>query len=191
MTSVTELASPLLTLLDLIRRARLAQSNEELAFLSVNDTRALTEYRQAVLWLNEGGVRALSGVVQMEANAPYVHWLDRVCAGFSQSKIEITAVSARDLEGPDAQEWAEWLPERGLWLPLFDHSSGKSKPLGGLLLAADDGWRFCKNGRLHGSMPGQRNLNHNHGLCVRWGELSGHGLLIDQTWLTGDARDGD
>ena len=35
---------------------------------------------QAALWFASGGVTALSGVVQPEANVPYVQWLQRACA---------------------------------------------------------------------------------------------------------------
>ena len=44
-------ADPLLLLLELARRARAAQSAEELAFLLVNDSIALQPYRQGALWL--------------------------------------------------------------------------------------------------------------------------------------------
>ena len=44
----------------------------------MNDTHQLAPYRQAVWWTPEAGVQTLSGVVQIEANAPYVHWLDRL-----------------------------------------------------------------------------------------------------------------
>ncbi len=133
-------ASPLLVLLDLIRRARLAGSAEELSFLAVNDTHALAPYRQAVLWFADGGVRALSGVVQLEANAPYVQWLNRICQHLRQGGDAITRVSAAQLPEPEAGEWAEWLPEHGLWLPLSGGSEQNDGGAGGLLLAADIPW---------------------------------------------------
>ena len=72
-------ANPLLQLLGLARRAREAGSAQELAFLAVNDSHALAAYRQAALWWAGSGVTALSGVVAVEANAPYAQWLDRLC----------------------------------------------------------------------------------------------------------------
>ena len=71
--------NPLLTLLELAQRARAAASANELAFLAVNDSRALAPYRQAALWLGPGRVHTLSGVVAVEANAPYAQWLDQLC----------------------------------------------------------------------------------------------------------------
>lgn len=117
------------TLLGLGHRARHAASLDELAFLAVNDTHALTPYRQAALWLAEGGIRSLSGVIQIEANAPYVHWLGRVC-GHLQGKPP-GPVSLADLPEAEAAEWSEWLPACGLWLPF---------PGGGCLLAREEPW---------------------------------------------------
>ena len=77
-------ANPALALLDLAHRAREAASADELAFLLVNDTRALLPYRQAALWFADGGVRTLSGVVQLEGQAPYVQWLDRLFSALAR-----------------------------------------------------------------------------------------------------------
>ena len=71
--------NPLFSLLELSRRARQGGSAAELRFLLVNDSHALAAYRQAGLWLGDAGLQALSGVVQLEANAPYALWLSRVC----------------------------------------------------------------------------------------------------------------
>ena len=78
--SVALPVSRLETLLSLSRQARTALSAPELGFLLVNGTHALSAFRQSALWLADEGVYALSGVVQIEANAPYVHWLGQVCA---------------------------------------------------------------------------------------------------------------
>ena len=58
--------------------ARQSQSDRELGFLLANQSLCLAGYRQAVLWLSDEGVFTLSGVVQIEANAPYVLWVDQV-----------------------------------------------------------------------------------------------------------------
>src|SRR5690348_10890381 len=89
-------ADPLLLLLELARRARAAQDPEELAFLLVNDSHVLQPYRQAALWLAVGGVKSLSGVVQPEANAPYVQWLERVCKSLPRDTA--TPVDAATLD---------------------------------------------------------------------------------------------
>jgi hypothetical protein len=72
------------TLLDLTRRTHQASDLSELGFLAVNDSHTLAPYRQGALWLVDEGVKTLSGVVQLEANAPYAQWLDRACRSVSQ-----------------------------------------------------------------------------------------------------------
>lgn len=128
-------AHPLLRLIGLSRRARLAGGAEELAFLAVNDTRQLCAYRQGVLWFAASGLKALSGVIEPEANAPYAQWLNQVCRHLQQTHGETATISAFDLPAELAGEWAEWLPEHALWLPLAAPAAG------GLLLAADHPWR--------------------------------------------------
>ena len=124
-------ANPLLTLLGLARRARGAGSVDELAFLLVNDSLALAPYRQAALWFADGGVRALSGVVAVDANVPYAHWVARVARHLAAGEGGVRCVSAGDLAEADGAEWGDWLPEFGLWLPIAG---------GGLLLAAERPW---------------------------------------------------
>lgn len=134
-------ADPLLLLLELARRARAAQDPEELAFLLVNDSHVLQPYRQAALWLAVGGIKSLSGVVQPEANAPYVQWLERVCKGLPRDAA--TPVDAASLGGAEGREWADWLPEYGLWLPFAGAAGpagGTADSGGGLLLAGELPW---------------------------------------------------
>jgi hypothetical protein len=131
---------PLLLLLELSRRARAAGSVEELAFLAVNESRALHAYRQAALWFTEGGVKALSGVVQPEANVPYVQWLNRVCRHLHAGQNVARTVTAADLPAEEAAEWSEWLPAFGLWLPLAGGAEQAAGGAGGLLLVADQPW---------------------------------------------------
>lgn len=128
-------ANPLLELLTLSRRARQSGSLQELAFLLVNDTRALVPYRQAALWVS-GRVKALSGVVEPEANAPYVQWLQRLCAFLRQGHAEPAFVTAVQLPQELAEHWAEWLPPHALWLPLRADVDDAA----GLLIAADAPW---------------------------------------------------
>lgn len=133
-------ANPLLTLLGLARRARSAGGADELAFLLVNDSLALAPYRQAALWLADGGVRALSGVIAVDANAPYAHWLARVGRHLAAGDI-VRCVTAADLPEADAAEWGEWLPEFALWLPFSGAASEDGVAgAGGLLLANEQRW---------------------------------------------------
>lgn len=127
-------------LLELGRRVRAAADPAELAFMVVNDSRVLAPYRQAALWFAEGGVRCLSGVVQVEANAPYVQWLARACAELAAADGNVRRVSAASLPAALAQEWAEWLPEHALWLPLPAAGGDDGGGPGGVLLARDTAW---------------------------------------------------
>ena len=131
---------PLAILLDLARRSRAASDASELAFVAVNDTHALAPYRQAALWVAGAGVQALSGVVQVEANAPYVQWLDRVCRALA-AETAPRALAAADLPGAEADEWDEWLPAHALWLPVPAGKGERGPAAGGLLLARDQPWQ--------------------------------------------------
>lgn len=132
-------ASPLLLLLDLAHRARDASGMDELAFMLVNDSRELAPYRQAALWFEAGGIRALSGVMQPEANAPYALWLERVCQALARAPGEAVPrrLTPDALPAALALEWQEWLPAEALWVPFPAGSSHPGSSLGGLLVAGD------------------------------------------------------
>lgn len=141
------IANPLFALLDLSRRARQAGSAAELRFMAVNDSHGLAPYRQGALWLADLGIQALSGVVQVEANAPYALWLERVCAHLATREAVPAAVSAADLPEALAAEWGEWLPAAALWLPMAGKAPGPAGAAGtpaavqgGLLLARELPW---------------------------------------------------
>ena len=126
----------LATLLDLSRRARLASSARELGFLLVNDTHALAPYRQAALWLAGEGVYTLSGLVQVEANAPYALWVEQVCRYLTAQDADPTrALTMADLPPALAENWLEWWPAHALWLVLPGGDAGA-----GLLLLNDLPW---------------------------------------------------
>jgi multidrug efflux pump subunit AcrA (membrane-fusion protein) len=124
--------NPLISLLELAQRARAAASGNELAFLAVNETLALAPYRQAALWFQQSGVHTLSGVVAVEANAPYAQWLDQLCRALAEQHSADTPLLVDQSQLPPAikAEWHEWLPANAVWLPL------RAMP-GGLLLAGD------------------------------------------------------
>lgn len=136
------LTAALAVLLDLSRRARQARSEAELAFLLVNDSHSLVPYRQAALWRADRGLQALSGLVQPEANAPYAQWLKAMVAHLHHDVSgakpgDARPLTASDLPAPLAQEWSEWWPTHGLWLPL----GGPQQPAAaGLLLARETAW---------------------------------------------------
>jgi hypothetical protein len=101
---------------DLARRARQATSDRELGFLLVNDSLTLVPFRQAALWLEDEGVWTLSGVVQVDANVPYVQWLDLVARHLHALGYEAgQAFTAGDLPAELASQWAHWWPEHAIW----------------------------------------------------------------------------
>lgn len=123
-------------LLDLAHQARHVEDSVELDFMAVNSSHALAPYRQSALWFADRNVCALSGVVQIEANAPYVQWLERVCRALHASG----PVDADSLAPEVGDEWHDWLPAYGLWIPLTSASREANGTHGGLLLARDIPW---------------------------------------------------
>lgn len=124
----------LLSLLEMGRRARMAATADELAFMLVNGTHSLSPYRQAALWWSDTGVQALSGVVQPDHNAPYVDWLKALFKGQPPHDGLPTRLVLTDLPEEVRATWADWLPAHGLIVPLAGN------PAGALLLARDDEW---------------------------------------------------
>lgn len=131
-------------LLQLERRARLAPA-EELPYVLVNETAELLPYRQALLWrLDLGKLEAVSGVALPEKNSPYALWITALLQHFSRDEKAATMAvfTADDLPAQLAKDWAEWLPEYGLWLPLPAPSGIKYS----LVLFREDQW---KEGEVH------------------------------------------
>lgn len=125
-------------------RARHAETLEELAFITVNETNALAPYRQAVLWRRDqpgvGRVLAISGAATIEQNAPFSLWIERVFARIDRSFGEgakLCAVEASNLPAELAEEWSEWFPARGLMIPL---RTPRGEVLGHLLLVREQPW---------------------------------------------------
>ena len=134
MTSLADSAERLLTL---ARQARAAESEAELRFLLVNDTHTLADYRQGAFRVAGLGVQAMSGVVQIEANAPYALWLEKVSAHLAANNPAAAIVTPDSLPAALAAEWSEWLPQEALWLPM---PAAEGVPASALLLARDHPW---------------------------------------------------
>lgn len=127
--------NPAMLLLELGHRARVARSNAELRFLLVNDSRLLVPYRQACLWLDDGGVTALSGVVETDRNTPYAQWLHGVCQFLQeQHPMQVRRIEPAQLPSELASSWSEWLGPYAVWVPLLQDGQ-KPAPKGGLLLS--------------------------------------------------------
>lgn len=137
-SSPTSIALP--QLWELAQLARLSHSPRELGFLLVNQTLSLVDYRQAVLWLHDEDAFTLSGVVQIEANAPYVLWTNQVARHLSLlASDQVLMFTAQNLPDQLAQEWADWWPEHALWIPDgLNDSSSRSK--GGSLWVRERPW---------------------------------------------------
>lgn len=133
-------AHALAALVHLGQRARQAQDKAELRFILVNETHALTPYRQAALWLRGQGVVTLSGVVSVESNAPYVQWLEGIFRHLDATGAEQGPrnVHAADLPDAEVAEWGHWLPPEAAWIPL--PPAENRFPGGGLLLTRDEPW---------------------------------------------------
>lgn len=130
-------AQALAGVLDLARRARHAGGARELGFMLVNETRALAAYRQAALWVDGEGLYTLSGVVQIEANAPYAHWLERLCAWLTrpcQAQQPSGPLVASQLPSELGRDWYEWWPAHALWLPMPQDGAEASQRAAALLL---------------------------------------------------------
>jgi len=133
-----------MALADLEQRARRAGSVVELSFIMLNETHAVVPYRQAILWTDEDGVRALSGVAQVEREAPFTLWLSYLCRRLLNERGRSPAVVDAGILPPDeSREWADWLPASLLSIPLIAPGpTGAAVPAGGLLLfARDDPWQ--------------------------------------------------
>jgi hypothetical protein len=167
----------LAALVRLARRAREARDPAELDFILVNESHDLAPYRQAAVWYPGKGVRALSGVVTPEANAPYVQWLDRIgrhIAGAHASR-GAKVLEAADLPPDEAQRWADWLPMHGLWLP--QPPAGRHFRGAALILAREEPWTTSECALLEewaGIWSQSRALTEKaHGLASLWATLNG------------------
>ena len=127
--------NPLINLLGLEEHARRAANSTELGFVMVNDSRALAFYRQAALFIDGEGLKAVSGVAGIEAGAPFTLWLERMFKRLASD--DVRQVGPADLDGADSEEWSEWLPPHALLLPLKGRDD---KWLGCLLFARDEDW---------------------------------------------------
>lgn len=104
----------LIAWLDLEQRLLKARRPVEVDFAAVNLANAVVAYRQAALW--DGAVSVLSGTASVEANAPYVLWLDRL---MREARADApTLLSSADVAAGLAAEWPDWLPRHALLLPL-------------------------------------------------------------------------
>lgn len=130
----------LVTILGLQKRAREAESLDELGFIFANESRNLIPYRHCIHWQTtgrRGKVQAISGVPRIEKDAPMVRWLQMILSILASQTagIEPQKVAAIDIPQPAGKEWQEWLPDYALYVPLR-HPTGRS--MGALLITREE-----------------------------------------------------
>ena len=144
-------SSDLGVLLQIEARALEAQALPALRFTIVNETHALTPYRQAAMFELEGErlvLTAASGLVSVANESPFAVWLSRFAQRFPRDGA-IHRLDLADASPEDAAGWGEWLPEHLVLVPLRDR---KGTLQGMVMYAAEAPWSdgACDLlGRLH------------------------------------------
>ncbi|HEC29170.1 MAG TPA: HlyD family efflux transporter periplasmic adaptor subunit [Gammaproteobacteria bacterium] len=130
-------------LLQIEKETRHAGNLQDLAFLIVNDTRRLVEYDQAILFQHKGNnickLHSVSGVAQIEKNAPFVDWTTKV-VNFRLKKnnsSEVSIINPDELPGSYKDNWSEWVTGNALWCPV---KSMNGELLGVLWLSKNGAW---------------------------------------------------
>lgn len=133
----------LLTLLTLLKNARHKKKTTELAFLMVNQTFNLLQYRHCVFWRYDGEYAYLdtaSGLVQIDPMSPYCLWMKkslRYIIEQTNARMEAERqqlppekknaeegfarsfpMTEKDYTGPEADQWAKWVSAHALFVPM-------------------------------------------------------------------------
>jgi len=121
--------------LGLEQQARKAASIEQLAFAMVNDGQALFGFRHTAL-LIAGKVKALTGISVMEANAPFVAFVERAASALLEhgDLDKDHSVDPAQLEEQTRLDMNALSAPHAYWLPLKDRSDAT---FGGLWFARD------------------------------------------------------
>jgi hypothetical protein len=136
MEETTKTTKPaVLSLLELARRARHAESGLALQFLLVNQTHEIAPYLIAALWVEDEGIVMQSGVTEVEKHAPFILWLSQLGRYLSETQNKITPVEPSMLSTEDVDEWESNLPPEALWLPILTHQKKA-----GLLVCREEAW---------------------------------------------------
>jgi Biotin-lipoyl like len=144
-------SSDLGVLLQIEARALEAQALPALRFTIVNETHALTAYRQAAMFELQGDrlvLASASGLVSVANESPFAVWLSRFAQRFPRDGA-IHRLDLADASPEDAAGWGEWLPEHLVLVPLRDR---KGTLQGIVMYAAETPWsdEACDLlGRLH------------------------------------------
>jgi multidrug resistance efflux pump len=132
-------------LLQLEGMVRAAQTQQELQFLFVNETRRLVPYRQAILLTpstpstQRYNVQAVSSVPVVDRSAPLMQWTERLIQELRRTSTGHDLRHVTEADCPDSlkADWREFTPGYGLWCPL-KHPGGQV--FGGLWLTREQPW---------------------------------------------------
>jgi len=136
-------AESLATVLLLLRRARESNSIRDLGYLLTNDTSLIVPYRSGLLWIRDeqgggGKLEAVSNLPVPNRDTALARWIAPLFRYLgTHSGNEPTIVDRTSLPPELAEDWAQYLPAQGLWLPLVLPDGRHS---GGLLLARKAPW---------------------------------------------------
>lgn len=131
------------TLLHVEQQARQAESQQNLSFIFVNDTRSVLPARQIVFWrFNDLGAPrtvAASHVSEVDPNAILTRWLDKLAAWAAAQEwhAEPHAFTRGEVAEELQQDWGETLPAYVLHLPMAGQRKGA---FGGLLVFGEQPW---------------------------------------------------
>ncbi|MEX1165606.1 MAG: HlyD family efflux transporter periplasmic adaptor subunit [Hydrogenophaga sp.] len=132
-------ATDLGTLLQIEARALEAVTLPALRFTIVNETNALTPFRQAALFEPDGTklrLVAASGLVSVANDSPFAVWLSQFVQRFPREDAA-HKMDFNDASEDDASSWSEWLPDHLLWVP-FKSKQGEIR--GWVMYAREEAW---------------------------------------------------
>lgn len=119
-----------------------AEDLAQAEYVLVNDSAYPFPARQLILF-RHGELRAHSGAADVDGQSPYLQWVRRVARAFewhrpappgSAREVDKAALAERAPEL--AEQWNEYWPARGLWVPM----NGRENAHGGLLLLRERAW---------------------------------------------------
>jgi hypothetical protein len=132
-------ASDLGVLLQIEARALEAPTLAALRFTIVNETHALTPFRQAVLFEPDGTklrMLAASGLVSVANDSPFAVWMTQFAQRFPREDA-VHRLDFNDASDDDASNWSEWLPDHLLLVPL---KSKQGEMRGWVMYAREQPW---------------------------------------------------
>ena len=132
-------------LLQLEGMVRAAQTQQELQFFFVNETRRLVPYRQAMFLTPPTSsaksyqALAASSVPVVDRTVPLMQWTERLIQNLRKASLgqDICHITEAECPAELRTDWKEFTPGYGLWCPL-KHPGGQI--IGGLWLTQDHPW---------------------------------------------------